>query len=168
MNVKEQFKEIVDFPNYEVSNQGNVRRIGSSINRKTQEQYKGYIVISIKGSMNIRKTVKIHRLVAIAFIPNPDFDKFNMINHIDGDKSNNNVENLEWCDNSMNQKHAFTHNLQTNIGSNNPRSIITEDDVRCIRANKYNRSLKELSIEYNLSLSGLKKIYYKYTWKHID
>ena len=52
----------------------------------------------------------IHRLVALAFIPNPS--NYDQVNHIDCDKLNNNVNNLEWCNNSMNQLHAYKNGLQ--------------------------------------------------------
>lgn len=54
-----------------------------------------------------------HRLVAMAYIPNPDDLPF--INHIDGNKLNNNVDNLEWCTRSDNAKHSFANGLQDNV-----------------------------------------------------
>ena len=62
----------------------------------------------------------MHRLVAQAFIPNPN--NYPQINHIDGNKKNNNAENLEWCTNSVNQIHAYSHNL--NQGSRGKGTII--------------------------------------------
>lgn len=65
--------------------------------------YKGYETIRIYINKIITKHTTIHRLVAESFIPNPN--NFTQINHINGDKTNNRVENLEWCSNRGNQRH---------------------------------------------------------------
>lgn len=58
-----------------------------------------------------KKYVRVHRIIAETFIPNPN--NLPQVNHIDGDKTNNNVSNLEWCDNRTNTVHAFENNLTT-------------------------------------------------------
>lgn len=95
----------IENTNYSISNKGNVK------NDKTNKilvfgiSTTGYKFVNIKS-----KSTKIHRLVAKAFIPNEH--GYNIINHIDGDKLNNNVENLEWCTQSHNLKHAFNIGLR--------------------------------------------------------
>lgn len=70
---------------------------------KAQVGNSGYLNVSISiNGKPVRKT--IHRLVATAFIPNPDC--LDQVNHIDGDKTNNKIDNLEWCSRSNNMKHA--------------------------------------------------------------
>lgn len=69
----------------------------------------GYPCVTIKYLDGSQKVVPVHRLVAIAFIPNPDNKP--QINHIDGDKTNNRVSNLEWCTAKENLKHAFATGL---------------------------------------------------------
>lgn len=69
---------------------------------------KKYLLVDL--SRNDRAK-KIHRLVALGFIPNPQ--NLPQVNHKDGNKQNNNVNNLEWCDNSYNQLHAIKHGLKT-------------------------------------------------------
>jgi hypothetical protein len=70
---------------------------------------KGYYFVNITNGVRSRR-IGIHRLVAQAFIPNPD-DK-PQVNHINSDKTDNRVENLEWCTNGENQIHAYKNGLQ--------------------------------------------------------
>ncbi len=107
---------------YEVSNKGRVRSVERSViggrgqwNRIAKSQEKkpciantGYPVVNLyKG--NRYKQRPLHRILAEAFLPNPHGYKF--INHIDGNKLNNNLDNLEWCTQSHNVRHAFRTGL---------------------------------------------------------
>ena len=106
---------------YEVSNLGRVRRIESVVNGKAgskrkvsgkilkpMAQQNGYLIVTLHKN-GIRRNFLIHRLVAAAFIPNPD--KKPQVNHLSEDKLNNSVENLEWCSAKEN----------TNYGTRNKR-----------------------------------------------
>lgn len=90
----EEWRMIKDFPMYEVSNFGNVRNTKNHKRIFQRSHTAGYkqVVLYRKGKSNYRY---IHRLVAQAFIDNPENLQF--INHKDECKSNNNVNNLEWC-----------------------------------------------------------------------
>lgn len=104
------WKQIPIAPEYEASSYGRIRHIKNKIIRKTNLHYKGYPRLTI----NHARTEKVHRLVASAFVPNPQ--NLPQVNHIDGDKSNNYPWNLEWCDSFTNMKHAHLHNLKGNSG----------------------------------------------------
>lgn len=88
VNIEDEVWEKVDDSNYEISNFGRLRRIGR---RKLIEGSisEGYIQVAINGV-----TQRVHRLVAKAFIPNPDEKE--MVDHIDGNRTNNHVSNLRW------------------------------------------------------------------------
>lgn len=64
------------------------------------------------------KSIPVHRLVAKAFVHNPRPNEYNQVNHINGEKDDNHVENLEWCNNSMNQKHAYMMGLRRHVSIN--------------------------------------------------
>lgn len=114
------------------------------------------------------RRLTIHRLVAKAFIPNPD--NCTQVNHIDGNKMNNNIKNLEWVTAARNVQHAWETGLMTNehmLGSKHHNAKVTEKDVKDIRANKA-LTRKELCLKYNLSASTLADILNKKTWKHVE
>lgn len=125
--MKEIWKDVKDYEGlYQVSNLGRIKSlvgwngkkyikrekiINPAIQKtnKNKEYYRNVIgLVKIKK----RKMAKVHRLVAEAFIPNPN--GYPIINHIDGNPLNNIVENLEWCDQKYNMKHAIENNLKFN------------------------------------------------------
>lgn len=92
-------------PVHEVSNFGNVRNLQTKKLLKLQTTTTGYFYITIRNYQGkARKHLKVHILVAKAFIPNPENKLY--VNHKDGNKKNNLVDNLEWCTHKENMAHA--------------------------------------------------------------
>lgn len=121
--MEEVWKKIKDYPNYEVSNLGQIRALKyySNVTKKYYDRililkqktnYCGYNHVGLSNK-NGRKTKVVHKLVADAFICNPN--NFQEINHKDGNKQNNSVFNLEWCTRSYNVKHAYDLGLKKPI-----------------------------------------------------
>jgi hypothetical protein len=109
------WKDIQGFENqYQISSYGRVKSLSrhwkpiESILSLQRNKY-GYLKIRLGRGVGNYREYKIHRLVAIHFILNPD--NYREVNHIDGNKENNKVENLEWCTRSHNIKHAFKNKL---------------------------------------------------------
>ena len=100
--MQEQWKPVADWPEYEVSNLGKVRRDGH-VHSGYVSSSTGYRITQLSKGPGTKRTRSIHRLVALAFIPNPENKR--CINHIDRDRSNNIVTNLEWVTHSENQQH---------------------------------------------------------------
>ena len=102
--MEEEYKVIEGFNNYAVSNLGNVKNIKTGRILKSWDNTDGYLILDFKMNGK-RKSAKIHRLVAEAFIPNPENKE--CVDHIDRVRNNNNVNNLRWAtksENSINKK----------------------------------------------------------------
>jgi|SRR5690554_230115 len=104
----ELWRNIDGYPEYQVSNLGRVKSKRKIL--KPHKTKKGYLRVNIRG-----KNLRVHRLVAEAFIPNPS--KKPEVNHIDGDKTKNFVENLEWCSGQENINHSFEKGLRGGVKS---------------------------------------------------
>lgn len=102
------WKNIPDFSDYEISDEGEVRNSKTNLILKPSYTRGGYQKVNLYKDGS-RKSVKIHRLVAENFIKK-DRDKPH-VNHIDGDKTNNRISNLEWCTPSENNKHSYDNGL---------------------------------------------------------
>lgn len=127
---------------------------------------RGYLSISLIKN-KISKSLKVHRLVAKTFIANPHNKP--QINHKDGNKSNNFVENLEWCDNSENQKHAYRLGLQpSRKGSLNGNAKINEVMANEIRV-KYSTGCfyqKDIAKMYGLTQGSVTHIITNKRWNN--
>ena len=103
MSEVETFVKIEGFENYEVSNLGKVRNIKSGIMLKPWITKDGYLRHCLY-KHNKRKNLLLHRIIATAFIDNPE--KKPQVNHIDENKLNNDLSNLEWCTGRENLVHG--------------------------------------------------------------
>ena len=164
--IEEEFRDIPGYEGmYEVSNLGRVRRNGKIL--KPRKNRYGYfqLVLSKDG---ITRTFTIHRLVAYAFINNPN--NYPQINHKDEDKTNNTVNNLEWCDSRYNNNYGT---INERIAEKHCKPVLQYDlQGNFIREwSSMKKVEEELGIKYqNISKCCSGKIGYKsaggYLWQY--
>lgn len=129
--MKEIWKDIEGWETlYAISNLGNVLSKRRNKKLKPVPEGGGYLQVYLCNNGKYQRCV-VHRLVATHFISNPDNKP--EVNHIDANKSNNKVENLEWVTPSENIRHSFEIGLINRGGENHPSNKLTEDDVRTIK-----------------------------------
>lgn len=154
---------------YKVSSLGRVKKYVKQewVIRKSVVTKSGYSSIELRKGVD-RRIFRTHRLVALAFIPNPENKR--EVNHIDGDKSNNCLVNLEWVTREENMKHAGEKGLMPH-GANNKMSKLDEGKIREIRTlrklNPGQYSYKKLSEIYKVNQSLIGQIVNNQIWKHV-
>lgn len=133
-----------------VNSKGGSKRLFKGTFKRTHLHRDGYaqVAISIK-DLNIRQPIMIHRLLALTFLENPN--NFPCVNHIDGNKQNNDLDNLEWCTQKYNSQHYY------DIGYKTPNRHLNCADAYEIRE-LYKKHMgsqkefkKEMSDKYNVS-----------------
>lgn len=117
---------------------------------------KGYLKVSLGIGNNKHKTLSVHQLVALAFIPNPDNKP--QVNHIDGDKTNNNVNNLEWVTGQENHKHKCENGLNVTLKGDKHymrvRGYKEGDHHSCRKVKKYDMDGNFLAEYKSVSLAA--------------
>ena len=159
----EEWRIVKGFERYEVSNLGNVRNSKTKKIKKSNLNSQGYLQTQLSNKC-IRKNFRINRLVAITFLPNPN--NYTQVNHKDGNKLNNSVDNLEWCSPKDNIKHSIDNKLREMNCDSNPNSKLSIEDVIYIKNSKL-KSI-ELAKMFNVSRQNIYYIRKNKTWCDID
>lgn len=177
--VEEEWRSICSYiphisPAYKISNYG---RIYSEFSGQMLTSYlnnKGYYRVALLGQDNITYQFLVHRLVAICFKYRPDFDKM-FVNHINSNRTDNNIWNLEWCTLSENNKHAILVGEKEVLrGEKSPNNVISEYHIRIIC--KYlsmnyetNDILDKVGLPHNkINQNLISKIYNREIWTSIS
>ena len=182
--------DIESFPLYFISNMGRIKRKSYVWSKKhdginivqNERLIKLSSILEYKsarlwnGSKGVN--VRVHRLLAMAFIPNPENKPH--INHINGIKSDNSLDNLEWCTHQENMLHAYSIGLNrvseyqkkqtslANRGSNAKHAKLKEVDILPIREMKKNGiSTRIIAQTYKVSMATIQYLLKGHTWKHV-
>lgn len=139
--MKEIYKDIIGYDGkYKISNLGNVMSMNYRGNTKKPRvlvpirHHLGYLFVHLVSNDGKDKIKMIHTLVAEAFIPNTENKKF--VNHIDGCKQNNNVNNLEWVTSKENMNHAIRTGLRNPHKNNHPKGADTPNSKAILQYTK--------------------------------
>ncbi|WP_242488066.1 HNH endonuclease [Bacillus sp. TH13] len=163
------FTELVNVeqcPRYKVNRNGEVYDTKRKRFLKQSSMSNGYKFVTLTQGKRVYKQESVHRLVAKAFIPNPENKP--QVNHIDGDKLNNCVDNLEWNTISENLAHAYRLGLNSpplKIGADNPHAKLTGDTAYEIYLLKgKGLSTREVGGRYGVSGGAISSIWRGKTW----
>ena len=161
-------REIEGFSKYIVTNLGRIFKKENGRLITIRPNRKGYMVCSlipdIRDGLRDKK-VSVHRIIAKAFIPNVENKE--QVNHIDGDRTNNKIENLEWCTSFENMKHRHKSGICSSEQSS--FATITDEIAKniCVLLSREMNPL-EISQELGVSINIVRQIKYRQRWTYIS
>jgi len=121
----EKWKQVQEYPDYVVSDRGRVRSLHTGEILKAYKNNSGYLTVTLYNE-SVGTQCYIHRLVAKEFVANKDVTLCDQVNHIDGNKKNNDCKNLEWVTAKENKQHAIRHGLIKKFG---PQKSVAQMDL---------------------------------------
>lgn len=156
--------EIKDY--YTITSDGLIYSDNSGLMKTRDRAGTDYQIINLSKLDGSKRTFRVHRLVMMAFNPVKNMNELE-VNHIDGNKKNNKLENLEWCTASENQIHAFKTGLnKPRKGEKSNFSKLTEDDVKKVFELREKGLLqKEIAEIVGCTKSNISCILRKKSWK---
>jgi hypothetical protein len=160
--------EVKGYNSYMIYEDG---RVWSKKTRRFIKQFVnrgGYLILNLSRPKEKPRSVRVHRLVAEHFLP--PVEGLTDVNHIDGNKQNNHISNLEWSNKSLNGKHAYSLGLNTaspQLGEKHGMSILKENDIIKIRELHGTISNREIAKLYNVTPTQIGRIINRQCWKHI-
>lgn len=142
-----------------------IKKTNKKLLKRTINKY-GYESYNLRKN-NKNKTFGVHKLLALNFISNPNNKP--QVNHIDGNKRNNNLNNLEWVTISENHQHAYDIGIKKSVkGEEHGMAKLNKDQVLYIIKNRYKITQKKISEMFNVSIKTIEYIYYNdNAWKEI-
>ncbi len=164
---RERWKPVVDYEDlYLVSNTGKVKGLKFNKELKQSLSVKGYLMVTLYRSDDEKLHTGVHRVVARAFLKNPK--NKTQINHIDSNRTNNILSNIEWCTPKENIQHMIKFG-KYRVGVECKSSKLKEEQVIEIRElyKSSKISFRTLGKMFNLHPSTVGDIIYRNNWKHI-
>lgn len=161
----EVWKDVIEWESlYQVSNYGNVKSKRTNKILKPYKTPSGYFTVSLCNN-GYQKNVLVHRLVCLAFIG--DMPILDCVNHKDGNKQNNRLENLEWSTYYENNIHAIETGLKDIKGESHFNSKLNNEAVIFIRNNKLKLTQKDLALKFGVSQALIGMVQAYKIWRHI-
>lgn len=165
-NIPEIWKDVVGFEGlYTVSNRGNVKSLLKNIDLKLNP-HKGYFRVCLYKN-KVTHWLFIHRIALIAFVPNPE--NKTCVNHKNGIKHDNNIDNLEWATPGENMQHAFDNGL--NLGRKGEKHHAAKlNEIKVLEIRELRRKkikVVDIAKMYNISYCTAQYVIHRKLWSHI-
>lgn len=164
MEVKELWKPLLEYKGIEVSSIGRIRKAANKSRKKRiltefPKDRDGYCRCSVQKLDGTWTSQPVHRLVAKAFIPNPINKQ--AVNHIDGNRTNNRVENLEWVTPRENVIHSFRFGSRRKCKQVPKRTLLTDFQISQIDILRKSYTINQIAKLFNIEYQSLKNIVHK-------